>query len=104
MESVTCCGNTSVSSLLTKRNVISSVFVGLLAIVAVTTMNSLDKVVSLMGGLLGCPIAFVFPPIIHYKLAGEQMSPTRKFFSAAVVLLGLLATFIATFTTLLTWD
>lgn len=106
MESVTCCGSTACSSLLTKRNVISSVLVGLLAIVAVMTMSSLDKVVSLMGGLLGCPIAFVFPPIIHTKLLGEagKLTATRKFFNVVVVLLGLVATFIATFTTIMTWD
>ncbi|MEM7318680.1 MAG: ABC transporter substrate-binding protein, partial [Pseudomonadota bacterium] len=43
--------------------VIASVLVCLLAVVAAATMDSLDKVVSLMGSLLGCPIAFVFPPL-----------------------------------------
>ena len=106
MDEVTCCGSTTVPSLLTKRNIISSVLVALLAVVAVTTMDSLDKVVSLMGGLLGCPIAFIFPPVIHYKLLGEAglLTPTRKFFNWIVILLGLVATCIATFTTILTWN
>ncbi|CAB9526066.1 Vacuolar amino acid transporter 3 [Seminavis robusta] len=107
MDSCTGCGGCP-SRVLTQRNVISSLLVGLLAIIAVTAMNSLDKVVSLMGGLLGCPIAFVFPPIIHYQLAkatpGKELTRTRIFFNGLVCLLGVVATVIATSTTLLTWD
>jgi solute carrier family 36 (proton-coupled amino acid transporter) len=106
LDSTTCCGSTACASFFSQRNVISSVMVGLLAIIAVTTMNSLDKVVSLMGGLLGCPIAFVFPPLIHYKLLGGagKLTNLRKLFDGVVILLGLVATCIATFTTIMTWD
>lgn len=106
LDSVSCCGSTACSSVLSKRNVVSSLMVGLLAIIAVSTMNSLDKVVSLMGGLLGCPIAFIFPPIIHYKLLNEagQLTTVRKILDGIVVLLGFVATVIATVTTILTWD
>lgn len=106
MDDVSCCSrNPTISRLLTNRNMISSLLVGLLAIVAVTTMNSLDKVVSLMGGLLGCPIAFVFPPLIHYKLVGSagKLTPTRAFLNGLVAFLGIVATLIATITTIATW-
>ena len=106
MDGVTCCGNANAGNLLTNRNMISSLLVGLLAIVAVTTMNSLDKVVSLMGGLLGCPIAFIFPPLIHYKLVGGagKLTTTRTILNCLVGLLGLVATVIATVTTIMTWN
>jgi len=55
--------------ILQRRKVLSSLMVCLLALIAILTMDRLDKVVSLMGGLLGCPLAFVFPPLIHNKLA-----------------------------------
>jgi proton-coupled amino acid transporter len=57
--------------------VISSALVCLLALVAVTALNSLDKqVVSLAGSLLGCPLAFVFPPLIHCQL-DPNLAPWR---------------------------
>jgi len=87
----------------TKRNVISSVMVSLLAIVAVCTMDSLDKVVSLMGSLLGCPIAFVFPPLIHSSLVADKISPARLWGNRTVAGLGVAAMVMASFTTLATW-
>jgi proton-coupled amino acid transporter len=85
-----------------QRNVISSFLVCILAVVAVCTMNSLDKVVSLMGSLLGCPIAFVFPPLIHTQL-DPNLSPSRKLANQICTGLGLVAMVLASTTTLLTW-
>ena len=85
----------------TQRNVISSCLVCLLAIVAVCTMESLDKVVSLMGSLLGCPIAFVFPPLIHSQLV--RPSRGRLWGNRVVAAMGFLAMVLASITTLLTW-
>jgi len=90
--------------LLTKRNVLSSILVTLLAVVAVCTMDSLDKVVSLMGSLLGCPIAFVFPPLIHSQLAGSELSTARLWGNRIVAVLGVVAMVLASITTLLTWN
>jgi len=87
----------------TSRNFLSSCMVIGLAVVAVCTMNSLDKVVSLMGSLLGCPIAFVFPPLIHSQLATD-LSPTQLWCNRVVAGLGVGAMVMASFTTLLTWD
>ena len=83
------------------RNVISSVLIVLLALVAVTTMDSLDKVVSLMGSLLGCPIAFVFPPLIHSNLCNP--SPGRAFLNKAVLVGGIVSMVLASIATLMEW-
>jgi len=86
------------------HNIVSSILVVLLAIVAVTTMESLDKVVSFLGGLLGCPIAFIFPPLIHLRLAGKAGTLTqgRKIMDILVALMGVVAMVLSTMTTLLT--
>lgn len=88
---------------LMNRNVISTFVVLLLALVAVATMESLDKVVSLMGSLLGCPIAFVFPPLIHSSLA-ENLSSARLFGNQLVAGLGVCAMVLASTTTILEWN
>lgn len=86
-----------------KRNFIASVLVGILAIVAVCTMESLDKVVSLMGSLLGCPIAFVFPPLIHSQL-DTRISTQRLWLNRFVAGMGFVAMILASVVTLLTWN
>lgn len=93
------CGGTTC---LQQRNVISSLLVCLLALIAVSTMDSLDRVVSLMGSLLGCPIAFVFPPLIHTKL-DPTLSEGRRFGNLLVAGLGLCGMVLASITTLITW-
>jgi solute carrier family 36 (proton-coupled amino acid transporter) len=86
-----------------KRNIISSILVVCLALVAVTTMDNLDKIVSLMGGLLGCPIAFVVPPLIHSSLCHDEMTVRRKWGNRIVVFGGVLSMALATVTTLSRW-
>ena len=94
--------------ILRRREVLSSVIVCALAVVAKLTMYHLDKVVSLMGGLLGCPLAFVGPPLIHNKLAsmnpGYSMSEGRRLRNKIVAGLGLVAMIVATFATLYEWN
>ena len=92
------------SSVLNRRNVLSSILVCLLAVVALLTMDSLDKVVSFMGSLLGCPIAFIFPPLIQIKLMGDDMSPTRRILNYGVIGLGFVAMILASVTTILKWN
>jgi proton-coupled amino acid transporter len=86
-----------------QRNWISSCLVMLLAVVAACTMESLDKVVSLMGSLLGCPIAFVFPAIIHNQL-DASLSTSRRWTNRVVASLGVVAMVLASITTLMTWS
>lgn len=94
-----------------RREVITSLIVCFLALVAILTMDHLDKVVSLMGGLLGCPLAFVFPPLIHNKLASMpgsyvpyNLSRGRRLRNKIVAALGLCAMIVATITTIMRWS
>ena len=106
--------------ILQRHEVLASLLVCALGLVAVLTMDRLDKVVSLMGGLLGCPLAFVFPPLIHNKLAsmtqgsglddpsgkrsdGYNLSNRRRLQNKIVAGLGLCAMIVATITTILKW-
>ena len=106
--------------ILQRREVLSTLLVCALALVAILTMDRLDKVVSLMGGLLGCPLAFVFPPLIHNKLAsmtpgteshnpsetrndGYYLSNRRRFQNKVVAILGFFAMVVATIATILKW-
>mmetsp|Transcript_49699 Transcript_49699/g.55476 ORF Transcript_49699/g.55476 Transcript_49699/m.55476 type:complete len:591 (-) Transcript_49699:89-1861(-) len=113
--------------ILQRRKVLSSLMVCLLALIAILTMDRLDKVVSLMGGLLGCPLAFVFPPLIHNKLAsatpasgfsedlystnnnygngvgGYNLSDRRRLQNKIVASLGFGAMIVATVATVMKW-
>lgn len=94
------------------REVLSSLIVCFLALIATVTMDNLDKVVSLMGGLLGCPLAFVFPPLIHNQLAlttptsgsvGYHLSSRRRLQNKIVASLGIGAMIVSTIATILKW-
>lgn len=88
----------------TQRNIISSILIVALSIIAMLAMNDLDKVVSLMGSLLGCPLAFVFPPLIQNRLDKGNLSQYRKGMNVVVATLGVAAMFVSSITTLLQWD
>ena len=88
---------------LLKRNVIAGIIVCLLAIVALTTMESLDKVVSLTGALIGIPIAFMIPPMIHTQLM-PNLTNGRRHQNNAVAILGSIAMILASFTTIYQWN
>lgn len=83
-----------------RRSVIASGLVCLLACVAVLTMESLDKVVSLFGSLLGCPIAFVFPPLIHSQL-DPNLSSRRRIGNYVVASLGIVTMILASIATII---
>ena len=68
-------------------------------------MNDLDKVVSLMGGLLGCPLAFVLPPWIENELAKDGRIGTKKrVLNLVVAALGVGAMLVSVLTTLMNWE
>lgn len=92
------CGKTPVQN----RNFIASVLISLLAVVAIATMDNLDKVVSLMGSLLGCPLAFVIPPLIHNNL-DDKISKGRRMKNLVVSCVGFCAMIFASITTVLQW-
>lgn len=59
-------------------------------------MDILDKVVGIMGSVLGIPLAFICPPLIHNKLAGDSIGKAAKIGNLTCVALGILAVFIST--------
>ena len=70
-----------------------------------SAMNDLDKVVSLMGGLLGCPLAFVLPPLIENELAKDGRIETKKrVLNLVVAALGVGAMCVSVSTTLMNWE
>jgi proton-coupled amino acid transporter len=83
-----------------QRRMVCAVVIVLLSIIAVVEMDNLGKVVALMGSLLGCPLAFVFPPLIHSKIIPN--APTKL--DWAVSGAGILAMIGATLITLATWS
>ena len=71
-----------------------------LAIVAVAEMNNLGRVVALMGSLLGCPLAFSFPPLIHNRVVPGAPVVLNNIVAG----LGFVAMVGATLITLATWN
>ena len=64
-------------------------------------MDVLDKVVGIMGSVLGIPLAFICPPLIHNKLAGDSIGNAAKIGNLSCVGLGILAVAISTVATVL---
>ena len=89
-----------------QRNIISTILVAVLSIIAKSTMNDLDKVVSLMGSLLGCPLAFVLPPLIQNQLLskGDQLPEWKKLVNNLVAGLGVGAMVVSSAATILNWE
>lgn len=83
-----------------KRRVVITLVIILLAFIAQMEKDHLGKVVSLMGSLLGCPLAFVFPPLIHSKLVPNA----NKRLDSMVSGFGVAAMVGATLITLYTWS
>ena len=70
-----------------------------LAMVAVLEMNNLGRVVALMGSLLGVPLAFCFPPLIHNRVVPHA----PRFWNHVIAGIGFVAMMGATCITLITW-
>ncbi|CAJ1928216.1 unnamed protein product [Cylindrotheca closterium] len=82
-----------------RRRLVVAVVIVLLAFIAQMEKDNLGKVVSLMGSLLGCPLAFVFPPLIHSKLVPNA----NKKLDSMIAGFGVMAMIGATLITLVTW-
>ncbi len=86
-----------------KRNIISSMITILLGMVAYLSIDYLGNVVSLLGSLVGIPIALIFPPLMHNVLVKDASRMTRLM-NYGVSALGLVAMGAASCTTILSWD
>jgi hypothetical protein len=54
-----------------------------------------------MGSVLGIPLAFIVPPLIHNKLGGDSIGKLRKIGNILCVGLGILAVAVSTIATML---
>ncbi|KAL7463688.1 hypothetical protein ACHAXS_004044 [Conticribra weissflogii] len=98
-------GNCTKSKIISQqRNIISTLLVICLSVIAVTCMNDLDKVVSLMGSLLGCPLAFVVPPLIHNRLGKSRIGKWKRVGNWIVAGLGVAAMAVSSIATVMKWE
>ena len=87
-----------------QRSALSTLVVLALAAVAALAMSRLDRVVSLMGSVLGCPLAFVVPPLMQNRLpSGQHIGGWRRRGNVVVAVLGVTAMISSSVTTILKW-
>lgn len=86
-----------------KRNIISTVIIWLLGLLAIVAINYLGNVVSLLGSFVGIPIALVYPPLMHNVLVPKS-SKTTKLMNCCLSFVGALAAGAASYTTIASWD
>mmetsp|Transcript_9072 Transcript_9072/g.19614 ORF Transcript_9072/g.19614 Transcript_9072/m.19614 type:complete len:642 (-) Transcript_9072:73-1998(-) len=85
------------------RNSFAAVLNVGLGIIAVLAIDYLGNVVSLLGSLVGMPIALVYPPLMHNFLVKDS-SATDRFMNYFVSIVGLIATVAASYATIANWD
>lgn len=81
---------------------IASVIICFLGVLAVVAIDYLGNVVSLLGSLVGIPIALIYPPLMHNQLVDS--SKTTRFFNYSLSLVGFIAASAASYTTISSWD
>lgn len=90
------------STRLYKRNITASIIVCCLGFLAVLAIDYLGNVVSLLGSLVGIPIALIYPPLIHNKLVKDSSRSTRVM-NYCLSIVGVFAAGAASYTTLSSW-
>jgi proton-coupled amino acid transporter len=86
-----------------KRNILASIVISLLGVVAYLAIDYLGNVVSLLGSLVGIPIALIYPPLMHNRMV-KNGSKWTKLLNNCVAVLGVFAMGAASFTTIMSWD
>ena len=95
--------NDSNNSDIWRRNLFASLLNLTLGVVAVVAIDYLGNVVSLLGSLVGMPIALVYPPLMHNFLV-QDSSPTVRNMNYLVSGVGLFATVAASYATITNWN
>jgi len=81
-----------------QRNLLASALVLLLGFIAYISIDYLGNVVSILGSLVGIPIALIFPPLMHNVLV------RKHWMNYCVSGLGVFAMGAASFATITSWD
>ena len=87
----------------TKLNILASTYILGLGLVAFFAIDYLGNVVSLLGSLVGIPIALIYPPLMHNILVRDSLQRTR-IKNYCVACIGVLAMGFTSYTTILSWD
>jgi proton-coupled amino acid transporter len=85
-----------------KLNLLSSLMICFLGAVAYMAIDYLGNVVSLLGSLVGIPIALIYPPLMHNILVRDG-SRTTKRMNNLVATVGFLAMATTSYTTITQW-
>eukprot|EP00557_Chaetoceros_sp_GSL56_P012104 CAMPEP_0176480756 /NCGR_PEP_ID=MMETSP0200_2-20121128/2449_1 /TAXON_ID=947934 /ORGANISM="Chaetoceros sp., Strain GSL56" /LENGTH=615 /DNA_ID=CAMNT_0017876901 /DNA_START=2368 /DNA_END=4215 /DNA_ORIENTATION=- len=85
-----------------KRNMLASTIICFLGLIAVIAIDYLGNVVSLLGSLVGIPIALVYPPLMHNQLVPSSL--TTRFLNYTLSGVGVIATIVASYTTIKCWN
>lgn len=86
-----------------KLNIQSSLVVCGLGVVAYLAIDYLGNVVSLLGSLVGIPIALIFPPIMH-NILGRDLSTGTKALNTLVAGLGFIVMGVTSYITIIQWN
>jgi proton-coupled amino acid transporter len=86
-----------------RRNFFATLLNVGLGIIAVIAIDYLGNVVSLLGSLVGMPIALVYPPIMHNVLV-KDAPPTTRYMNYFVSGIGIFAAIAASYATLVNWN
>jgi len=89
--------------LIIKRNITASAIICFLGFIAVMATDYLGNVVSLLGSLVGIPIALVYPPLMHNKLVKDSTVWTKSM-NVMLSVIGFCAAGAASFTTISSWN
>lgn len=77
--------------------------VGVLVALAVDEVRRLDKIVALIGGFLGIPLAFVYPLAVHLRLV-PHASPAARTLNVGAMVVGVVLGVACSTVTVLTWN
>jgi proton-coupled amino acid transporter len=86
-----------------RRNFFASLLNIALGIIAVVAIDYLGNVVSLLGSLVGMPIALVYPPLMHNIMVKDAPRSTR-YMNYFVSGIGGFATVAASYATIVNWN
>lgn len=81
-----------------KRQRLGTITTIILGVIAYLAMDSLGHVVSLLGSLLGIPLALIFPPLLHQKLVAKEWQ------NYLMMVAGVCATATVSLATVRSWD
>jgi len=85
-----------------QRNVVASILTCALGLLAYVSIDYLGNVVSLLGSLVGIPIALIFPPMMHSQLCKPTL--WQWWMNCGVAGIGVFAMCATSFTTVVLWD